>query len=174
MSSFAVTAIATVAAAALMIAESLLSKRNEHALRRAGAIEPADDRHRMMRVAYPAAFIAMAAEGAWRAWPPGATTLAAIACFVAAKALKYWAMASLGPLWSFRVLVLPGVPLVSAGPYRWLRHPNYVGVIGELAGFALLVGAPIAGVLGTASFALLLRQRIRVEEHSLGIAPRPV
>ena len=53
---------------------------------------------------------------------------------MAAKALKWWAILTLGRFWTFRVIVVPGATLVAGGPYRWLRHPNYVGVIGELVG----------------------------------------
>ena len=56
------------------------------------------------------------------------------------KAIKFWAIASLGPRWSFRVLVLPG-RRCHDGPYRWMRHPNYVGVMGEIAGMAIALSA---------------------------------
>jgi methyltransferase len=98
---------------------------------------------------------------------PSATTLAGAVVFVAAKALKYWAIASLGRRWSFRVLVLPGAPLVGHGPYAVFRHPNYVGVMGELVGMALLTGAPVSGLVSTVLFAGLLWRRIRVEERAL-------
>ena len=67
--------------------------------------------------------------------------------FALAKGLKYWAIATLGDRWTFRVLVPPRSTRVAAGPYRFLRHPNYVGVAGELAGMALMAQAPIAGSL---------------------------
>ena len=54
--------------------------------------------------------------------------------FVVAKALKLWAIRSLGERWTFRVFVLPGSRLVTDGPYRWVRHPNYIAVVGELVG----------------------------------------
>ena len=85
-----------------------------------------------------------------------------------AKALKYWAIASLGPRWTFRVLVPHDAPLVTSGPYMRLRHPNYVAVIGELAGFAILVGAIATGILSVAGFGVLLWRRIVVEEQALG------
>jgi len=78
-------------------------------------------------------------------------------------------MASLGDAWSFRVIVVPGAKLVSKGPYRWLRHPNYLGVMGELVGVALMSGARIAGPIGTILFALLMYKRISVEERALNL-----
>jgi len=91
-----------------------------------------------------------------------------LALFGLAKALKLWAISSLGPRWSFRVLVLPGAPLINSGPYRFLSHPNYVAVAGEIASVALIVWAPIAGVLATTGFGVLMVKRIRVEDRALG------
>jgi len=164
-----VVIVSTMVVFVLMLVELVISRRNERALRVRGAIEPSDDVYRAMSWSYPAAFVMMAVEGIVIGAAPGATTVAGVVCFALAKAVKYWAMLSLGPRWSFRVLVLRGAPLVTRGPYAWMRHPNYVGVIGELAGFALLVAAPATGVLGIGGFAWLLRARIRVEERALGI-----
>jgi len=151
----------------LMLAESLVSRRNEQDLRQRGAIEPPGDVYSTMRWAYPAAFVAMAAEGAILGPPPGAITMAGALLLGASKALKWWAMASLGTRWTFRVLVVPQAPLVTHGPYAVLRHPNYVAVVGELAGMALLVGAHVSGPLTTLLFSLLLWRRIRVENRAL-------
>jgi methyltransferase len=92
--------------------------------------------------------------------------------FVAAKLLKWSAILSLGEAWTFRVIVRPGVRLVTAGPYRWIRHPNYIGVAGELVGIALLTGARVSGPLGTVLFGILMLKRIRVEDHALSASTR--
>jgi methyltransferase len=84
-----------------------------------------------------------------------------------AKALKAWAIQALGVRWTFRVLVLPGVPLVTRGPYALMRHPNYVAVVGELVGAALMFGSPVTGPVGLIAFGSLLRRRIAVEERAL-------
>jgi methyltransferase len=161
-----------IAAAALvlgttMAAEAVLSVRNERRLRRRGALEPPADVYRSMQVAYPGGFAAMLAEGLLRGAPPRAWWMAGAALFAAGKVLKYGAIAALGERWTFRVLVLPGAPLVTTGPYRVMTHPNYVGVVGELVGAALVCGAPITGTLATLIFLGLLRRRIRVEEATL-------
>jgi methyltransferase len=153
--------------ALLMLAEAWLSARNERRLRASGAVEPRDDVYRGMQLAYPGAFIGMAAEAALRGPAAPALVAAGALTFLGAKALKYWAIASLGPRWTFRVLVPPGAPLVTTGPYRFLRHPNYIAVLGELVGSAVLFASPIAGAAGTLIFAELIRRRIRVENRAL-------
>ena len=90
--------------------------------------------------------------------------------FAAAKALKWWAIVALGPFWTFRVVVVPDAALVSRGPYRWLRHPNYVGVVGELAGVALVTGAGLVRNRLGGHFRDPLAKRIVVEERALSAA----
>jgi methyltransferase len=152
-----------------MIGEALLSRVNERRLRQAGAIEPPDDVYPAMQLIYPACFAAMIAEHWIR--QPGLDRVAVAGVFVfgAAKALKYWAIASLGPRWTFRVLVPPQSELTTEGPYRFARHPNYIAVAGEIAGMALLAHAVVTGVASFVVFGLLLLARIRVEERALGM-----
>lgn len=155
-----------------MLVEARRAARNERAQRARGGIEPPGDVFKMMRVVYPGAFLAMFVEGGARGAPAFAVVVAGIAVFIAAKALKWWAILSLGPFWTFRVIVVPGVRLVVKGPYRWLRHPNYIGVLGELAGVAALTGAPVSGAVGIVTFGALLLRRIAVEERALRSAAR--
>jgi methyltransferase len=172
MNSMSLAALATFVALVIMLGELLLSRANERELLMMGAVEPPGDVYRTMAWVYPLAFVAAGVEGAFFGPEPGANTLAGASIFGAAKVLKFWAIVSLGTRWTFRVLVPPTLPLVTRGPYAWLRHPNYVAVIGELAGFAILVGAPVAGVIGILGFSLLLRRRIAVEEQALGLGSR--
>jgi methyltransferase len=129
-----------------------------------------------MAVLYPAAFVVMALEGAWRAAfasePAGGPSLfsgaaSGVVLFAASKALKYWAIRSLGERWSFRVLVQPGRPLVRAGPYAFLAHPNYVAVVGELVATAMMVGAPVSGPIMIAAFGVVLWRRVQFENGVL-------
>ena len=150
-----------------MLIEARRAARNEHAQRARGGAEPPGDVYRLMRGVYPGAFLAMLIEGALRGGPPPALFAAGAIVFAAAKAVKWWAIVSLGGAWTFRVIVVPGAPRVASGPYRFIRHPNYVAVVGELAGAAAMAGAPLAGALGIVLFALLLRKRIAVENDAL-------
>ena len=68
--------------------------------------------------------------------------------------------------------MLPGAPLVTTGPYAFIHHPNYVAVVGELIGMALMMHAAVTGPLMTLFFMELLRRRIAAEERALGRAPR--
>ena len=151
----------------LMLAELQISTRNERVLRSRGASEPPDPVYSWMRWAYPAVFIAMAVEGLWAGPVPGLVVMSGIVVFAVGKAIKFWAIATLGERWTYKVLVLPGVPLVTGGPYRFVKHPNYVGVIGELVGMALMTGARVTGPLGLVFFSWLLMRRIQVEERAL-------
>ena len=153
-----------------MLVEARIAAINERAQFARGGVEPAGDVYAVMRIAYPAVFLAMIVEGAWR--PGHQQLLAGVALFIAAKALKVWAISSLGDAWTFRVIVRPGAPLVGSGPYRWLRHPNYVAVVCELAGVALMSGARIAGPIGIVLFGLLMFKRISVEERALEASSR--
>lgn len=153
---------------AVMAGEAVLSSFNASVLRSRGAVEPPDDVYRTMQWAYPAGFVVMAIEGALRGPAPEPALAAGILVFGLAKALKGWAISSLGTRWTFRVLVPPGDRLVATGPYRFLRHPNYLAVGGEIAGAALLVGAFISGALFLVGFGWLMRRRIAVEERALG------
>jgi len=165
-----VATIVLVAGFLPMLAESARSRRNERALRRAGAVEPPRDVYAVMQIAYPTCFLSIAVEGWTRS--AGFDLIFAIGAiiFAAAKGLKYWAIAALGPRWTFRVLVPAHLPLVTAGPYRYLRHPNYVGVAGELLGAALMAHAPVTGLLSLLGFGGLMLARVRIEERALGVS----
>ena len=91
----------------------------------------------------------------------------ALALAVASQALRWWCITSLGRHWSTRVLVVPGDELVTRGPYRFLRHPNYVAVVVEGVALPLVHTAWITATAFTVLNAVLLRTRIRVEDRAL-------
>lgn len=164
----AIAALTLLAVLLIMAGEAALSSHNERVLRARGAVEPDEDVYRLMRWAYPLSFAAMAIEGALSGPSTPDALAAGLALFGLSKALKTWAITTLGVRWTFRVLVLPGAPLVARGPYALVRHPNYLAVLGELGGIALAVWAPATGALALIGFGALLRRRIRVEDRALG------
>jgi methyltransferase len=152
-----------------MLLEARRSAANERTLRAAGAVEPAGDVYRVMQVMYPLCFVLPIAEAWLRGDGWNGISGAGAALFAAAKALKYWAIATLGGRWTFRVLVPPASVRVVSGPYRLLRHPNYVAVAGELIGVALMARAVLSGPVVVAAFVALMLARIRTEERALGL-----
>jgi methyltransferase len=92
----------------------------------------------------------------------------ALALVLVAQALRAWCIRSLGVRWNTRVIVVPGLPAVTGGPYRWLRHPNYLAVVLEVAALPLVHGAWLTAVVFSAANAWLLAHRIAVEETALG------
>ena len=163
----AVPVVVLLAVVVMMVAELWLSTSNERVLLANGAVQADDPVYAVMRIAYPGVFIAMAIEGVVTSVEPGPLVFAGVSLMFLAKALKFWAIASLGTRWTYKVLVVPALPLVTAGPYQWMRHPNYVAVVGELIAMALMTHARVTGPLGTVFFGWLLWRRIAAEERAM-------
>ena len=164
----AIAAITVLASLLIMAGEAVLSAFNEKQLRARGAVEPDGDVISLMRIAYPGAFVAMGIEGALTGPSPQDVLIIGLALFGLAKALKVWAISSLGPKWSYRVLVVPGDPLVATGPYQFISHPNYLAVVGEIVSVAAIVWAPVTGTLAAFGFGWLMILRMRIEDRALG------
>lgn len=148
--------------------ELRLSKRNADLALARGGIELGREHFGAMRALHAAFLAACALEVALlsRAFQPW-LGLPMLALALAAQALRYWAIASLGPRWNVRVIVTPGDPVVTSGPYRWLRHPNYLAVVIEGLALPLVHGAWLSALVFSALNAGLLRVRMRVEERAL-------
>lgn len=156
------------------LAELALSRRHERRLRSRGAVEVGAGHYPWM-VALHAAFLASCLAEVWWLARPFVPVLAAIALavLVAATGLRIWTLRTLGGLWTTRVLVLPGAALVTGGPYRYLRHPNYLAVVLEVAALPLVHTAWATALAFSGANAFLLRRRIRVEERALDGARGP-
>jgi len=151
-----------------MLCEVYLSHRNSAVLVDRGAIEIAPRILPVMTVLYVVMYAGSWAEYALSPkhisvlWATGFGFL-----FIAAKALKFWAIKSLGALWTMRVLIVPGTRVITSGPYRWIKHPNYVAVLMEIAGTTLLGKCYVTGASVLSLFFVVVYYRIRVEEHAL-------
>ncbi|MDG9717240.1 isoprenylcysteine carboxyl methyltransferase family protein [Streptomyces sp. DH24] len=93
-----------------------------------------------------------------------------LALVLLAQALRWWCITTLGPYWNTRVIVVPGARLVGAGPYRFLRHPNYAAVVVEIAALPLVHSAWLSATAFTMANAMLLAVRIRCENTALAQA----
>jgi methyltransferase len=157
-----------------MLGEAARATRNERRQRARGGIEPDGDVYAAMSLAYPGCFLAMIAESVVTGRVVGAPLVwFGVVLFAAAKLLKWWAIVSLADCWNFRVIVVPGDHPVTSGPYRFLSHPNYVAVIGELVSVAILAGARLTGPIAVTLFSLLIWRRIIVERRALDAILRP-
>jgi methyltransferase len=143
-------------------AELVLSRYNTQRLMAQGAIEVAASHYPLM-VAVHACWLA----ALWAFGHDQPVNTAALAFYLALQVLRGWVMATLGPRWTTRIIVLPDAPLVTAGPYRFLRHPNYAVVVGEIAVLPLTLHLPELAVAFTALNAIVLFVRIRAEDRAL-------
>jgi len=145
-----------------------VSNRHLRALKTRGAIEVGAGHYPWMVALHTAFLISCVAE-VWligRSWRPLVAGFA-VMILGAALALRWWTLATLGERWTTRVLVVPGEKLVSSGPYRWLRHPNYLVVVMEILAIPMIHYAWLTAVVFTIANLVLLRERIRVEEGAL-------
>ena len=153
------------------LAELVVSQRHAAASLRRGGVEYGQG-HFPVMVALHVALLA----GCWieplaldrpfipaLAWPM-------LVVVVAANSLRWWCIATLGPRWTARVIVIPGLPLVRSGPYRWFAHPNYVAVVVEGAALPLVGSAWITACTFTVLNAALLTVRLRCETRALAVA----
>jgi methyltransferase len=92
---------------------------------------------------------------------------AMLAVLLGAQALRWWAIATLGPRWNVRVIVVPGLPVVTGGAYRYLRHPNYLAVVLEGVALPMLHTAWLTAIVFSSLNAAVLAVRIRCEETAL-------
>jgi len=160
---------ALVALVALMrLIELRISRRNVAALKARGGLEVGAGHYPWM-VLLHASFLAGCVLEVWLLDRPWLRALGVpmLALFAAGMGLRHWAIRTLGARWSTRVIVLPGEPLVTTGPFRWLRHPNYLAVAVEVAALPLVHAAWITAVAFSVLNGMLLRERIRVEDAAL-------
>lgn len=152
---------------ALVVLERLaglwLARRNARALRARGGTE-AGAGHYPLLVALHAAWLATLFVFVPRDAPIDLVMLAVFAVLMAGRA---WILVTLGRYWTTRIFTLPGEPLVRRGPYRFLRHPNYLVVAGEIAVLPLVFGAWEIALVFTALNLPLLAWRIRIEDRAL-------
>jgi methyltransferase len=149
--------------AAQRLGELAYARRNESRLRACGAVESGARHYPLFILLHGAwllaVFLLIPADRA-PSWP-------LLAVFVLLQAARVWVVATLGPYWTTRVLSLPGAPLVRRGPYRWVRHPNYLVVAAEIAVLPLAFDAWAIAIVFSLANALLLRHRIGIEEGAL-------
>jgi methyltransferase len=167
-----------VAVAVERLVELVVSKGNLAWARAHGGREYGFRHYPFMVFLHTGLLVACLAEAAHRSFIP-ALGWPMIAVVVLAQALRWWCITVLGRRWNTRIIVVPGLPLVDRGPYRWIRHPNYVAVVLEGIALPLVHVAWITAAVFTAVNAALLRVRISAENAALAQAltetpPKPM
>jgi methyltransferase len=149
--------------------ELWLSKRNARRAFARGGIELGRSQYRTMIVFHTLFIIACAGEATIRnpSFPGSLTTLALVGEALA-QALRYWSVATLGDRWNTRIIVIPNTPPITTGPYRYIRHPNYIAVALETACLPLIRGLVITAATFVTTNSILLAFRIHLEERALG------
>ena len=145
------------------LAELIYADRNTRALLRAGAQEIGRGHYPLIVLLHLAWLVSVyyfADKNAAPVW-------IWIAFYAALQTLRYWAIASLGRYWTTRIITLPSAPLVTRGPYRFMRHPNYAVVILEIAVLPLAFGELQVAMIFAWLNAILIAWRVRVETSAL-------
>lgn len=148
-------------------AELVLAARNRRRALARGGIEFAPQTYRWFVWLHTLFLVSLLVESYPWQLPFDRLTWACLSLFGLLQLLRYWCIGSLDEQWNTRIIVIPGTQLSRRGPYRWLRHPNYLVVTLELAVIPLLARAPLTLLVFSLANLVLLRQRIRLEEAAL-------
>jgi methyltransferase len=149
------------------LAEVQIAKRNERILKAKGAVEAGESHYIWMVLMHTSFFVLFFMEVMlWNAQSPG-WWIVPFAVFIIAQVIRVWAIASLGVYGNTKIILLPGAKVVAKGPYRFIRHPNYLVVTIELFVIPLIFGAYVTAALFTILNFLMLRIRIAAEEKAL-------
>ena len=147
------------------LGELALARHNTRALMARGGIEVGARHYPLIVMVHAAWLMAL-----WIFGRDQNVDVLALVVFAALQGLRVWILATLGPRWTTRVIVLPGETLVASGPYRYLSHPNYAVVVGEIAALPLALHLPVVAAVFSVLNAAVLTIRIRAERRALSAA----
>jgi methyltransferase len=143
--------------------ELVLANRNTQRLKKKGAVEIGAGHYRFLVLLHMAWLMAIL----WLLPAPLVIHWIWVGVFVLLQAARVWVITTLGPYWTTRIISVPDAPLIKTGPYRFLRHPNYVVVAGEILVLPLAFGEVLVAVVFSIANAAMLFWRIREEENAL-------
>jgi methyltransferase len=145
------------------LAELALSQHNTKKLIARGGHEVAPEHYPLIVMLHASWLAAL-----WLLGPGPPIEIIPLILFALLQLGRVWVIATLGERWTTRIIVLPGAPLVKAGPYRWFDHPNYLIVIGEFAVLPLVFDLPMVAIIFSLLNGLMLWVRISAENRALG------
>ena len=144
------------------LGELVLAERNTRRLLARGAYEVGRCHYPLIVAVHTGWLVAL-----WLLGPGPAIHIVPLILYAALQAGRVWVLATLGERWTTRIIILPGAPLVTGGPYRWVAHPNYLIVIAEIAILPLVFGLPMVALFFSLLNAAVLWLRIRAENRAL-------
>jgi len=150
------------------LGELVLARHNTQRLMARGAIEVGAAHYPLLVSMHAAWLIALWVYGYDQPVDP-----IPLIAFIGLQGLRCWVLVTLGPRWTTRIIVLPGAPLITNGPYRYIAHPNYAVVVAEIAVLPLALHLPLLAMIFSALNAAVLAIRIRAEQHALATSGRP-
>jgi len=150
------------------LAELVISRRNQRQLEKQGVRKIPEPHFRWMVLLHGSVLVCAGAEVLFLRRPLiPALAIPMAALFVLSNVLRWWVIGTLAGHWNVEVMDSARVGVVSSGPYRWVRHPNYVGVVAEVFSLPMIHTAWITAIAGTLGYLLILRRRIKVEDGAL-------
>jgi len=149
------------------LVELIIAKRNETASLKAGGKEYDRKGYTGIVIMHVFFFISLIAEYFYFERTLNSYWIIFLVLFIAAQALRYWAIISLGTQWNTRIIIVPGLKLVNHGPFKYFKHPNYMAVITELAVLPLMFSCFFTAVIFSTLNLFLLKRRIEIEENAL-------
>ncbi|KJE27016.1 isoprenylcysteine carboxyl methyltransferase family protein [Geobacillus kaustophilus] len=155
------------AVAGMRVIELRLAKRNEQYVKALGAREFGARHYPLIVLMHVGFFLSLAVEALRKGARPSRRWPLLFPLFLVVQGLRVWTIGSLGRFWNTKILIVPNGQVVKKGPYRWIRHPNYLVVAFEIALLPLLFEAHITAIVFSLLNALLLSVRINVEEQAL-------
>lgn len=147
--------------------ELVIAKRNEKNMRAQGAYEVGASHYPLMILLHVSFFISLLVEVTTFNLTPSPLFLVFLVMFLCVQGLRVWCLTSLGSFWNTKIIILPGANVVTKGPYKYLRHPNYLVVSMEIALLPLMFEAYFTAICFTILNAIMLSIRIPTEERAL-------
>ena len=149
------------------LVELMIARRNEKWMLRQGAYESGARHYPLMVMMHIAFFLSLLLEVSIGNRTLSPFWIALLTLFILAQVVRIWCLASLGRFWNTKIIILPGADVVKKGPYRFIRHPNYLIVTTELLVLPLLFSAYFTAILFSLLNVWMLSVRIPVEEKAL-------
>lgn len=147
--------------------ELLIAKSNEQWMKKRGGVEVGEDHHKWFVIVHILFFISIISESFIINKQTVHINYMLLFIFIITQVARFWCIYSLGRFWNTKIIVLPGTSLIQKGPYKYIKHPNYIIVGIELIVIPLLFGAYLTAVIFPILHILLLRIRIPIENKAL-------